>query len=190
MSTIIAGHFDTQDAANEGVLALKRAGFADADLQSFYVTPRGMRGNVPVMDNEQPSVGTEGAGGKAAVSAVVGGAVGLAAGVAAAPLAGPAAAAAGAIAGAGVGAYGGSLIGGVMGSGGGEVEAKAEHHEPIERQSGMMVAVCADRIGEEPAIKTLRAAGARDIERATGEWRNGSWADFKAAELPQFVDQT
>src|SRR4051812_38660710 len=163
MSTIIAGHFDTQDAANEGVLALKRAGFADADLQSFYVSPPGVRGNVPVIDNEQPQVGTEGAGRKAAVSAVVGGAVGLAAGIAAAPLAAPAAAAAGAIAGAGVGAYGGSLIGGVAGSGGGRVEQKAERGERLERRSGMMLAVCADRIGAEQAIQLLRAAGAADI---------------------------
>jgi hypothetical protein len=189
MSTIIAGRFDTQDAANDALSALQSAGFSERDVQSFYISPPGMHGNLPVVDDEQPEVGTKGAGAKAATVAAIGGVVGLAAGVAAAPLAAPAAAAAGAIAGAGVGAYGGALVGGVTGSGGGEVEAKAERAEPVERRSGMMVAVRADAVGVEQAIQTLRALGAHDIERATGEWRNGSWADFDAARPPDFVDQ-
>jgi hypothetical protein len=189
MSTIIAGRFETQDAASAAVSALDRAGFAATDVQSFYLTPRGMRGNVPVVDNDQPAVGTEHAGAKAAAGAAVGAAVGLAVGVAAAPLAAPAAAVAGAVAGVGVGAYGGSLIGGVSGSGGGEVEAKAERNEPVERRSGMIVAVRADEAGPERAIQALREAGAEDIERATGEWRNGEWADFDPTSFPDFVDQ-
>jgi hypothetical protein len=186
MSTIIAGRFDTQDEANAAVEALERAGFAQSDMQSFYLTPRGMRGNVPVVDNDQPRVGTEHAGKTAAAGAAVGAALGLAVGVAAAPLAAPAAAAAGAIAGVGVGAYGGSLIGGVSGSGEGQAEAKAEEDEPAERRSGMMVAVRADA-REELAIQTLRQAGALEIERATGEWRDGEWADFDPTELPEVV---
>ena len=188
MSTIIAGHFDTQDAADQALSLLSRAGFSSTDVQTFFVSPAGMRGNLPVVDNEQPPVGTEGAGARAGKAAAIGGAVGLAAGLAAAPLAAPAAAAAGALAGAGVGAYTGSLIGGVTGSGGGEVEDKAEHGKRIERRSGMMVAVCADRLGEQQAIATLRQAGARDIERATGQWRNGEWVDFDSARLPEFVE--
>jgi hypothetical protein len=50
--------------------------------------------------------------------------------------------------------------------------------------------VCADGIGADRAISALRAAGAADIERATGEWRNGAWADFDGASLPDFVDQS
>lgn len=187
MATIIAGRFDTQDAADEGVRALTRAGFAASDVQTFYVSPPGMHGNVPIVDNDQPEVGTEHAASTAAKVAVAGGAVGLAVGLAAAPLAAPAAAVAGAIAGAGVGAYGGALVGSVSGSGGPEGSAKAERLERIERRSGMMVAINADALGADRAIAMLRSAGAVDIERASGEWRGG-WADFDAASLPRFID--
>src|SRR4051794_623463 len=170
MSTIVAGRFDTQEAATAAIDALERAGFARGDAQSFYVTPRGMRGNVPIVDNEQREVGTSHAGEKAVKGALVGGAVGLAAGVGAAPLAVPGALAAGVIAGAGVGAYTSSLGGAVTGSGGGRIEEKAERGEPIERGSGMFVAVNADALGSDKAVQALRDAGAQDIERANGEW--------------------
>jgi hypothetical protein len=188
MSTIIAGHFDTQEAASEAIDALTRAGFGTSDVQSFYVSPPGMHGNTPIVDNEQPEVGTRHAGPKAAAGAVVGGVVGLAGGIAAAPLAAPAAVAAGAIAGAGVGAYGGSLIGGAGGSGDSETKAKAERGEPIERHSGMMVAACVDTLGADAAIDAFRAAGAREIERASGEWRDGQWTDFDPTRRPQFIE--
>ena len=187
MSTIIAGRFDTQEHADAAMAALARAGFTRRDMQSFYISPPGMHGNVPIIDNEQPEVGTRRAPEKAAVVAAVGGAVGLAAGLAAAPLAAPAAAVAGAIAGAGVGAYGGSLIGSMHGSGGGQVEAKAARGEPIERRSGIMVAVCADTSGADRAIEALRASGAQDIERATGVWNEGEWLDFDPNSRPDFV---
>lgn len=187
MSTIIAGRFDTQDAANAAVETLQRAGFAAGDVQSFYLSPPGMHGNVPIVDDEQPQVGTQGAGKKAMTGALIGGAVGLAAGIAAAPLAAPAAAAAGALGGAGVGAYTSSLAGTLAGSGGGEVEDKAMHDEPIERHSGMMVVINADAKGADAAIAALRTAGAYEIERATGEWRNGGWADFDPNTRPELV---
>ncbi|HEX2827363.1 MAG TPA: hypothetical protein VHP37_13525 [Burkholderiales bacterium] len=188
MSTIIAGRFDTQEHADAGMAALERAGFTRRDLQSFYISPPGMHGNLPIVDNEQPEVGTRHAGAKAAAGAVVGGAVGLAAGIAAAPLAAPAAAVAGAIAGTGVGAYGGSLIGSMQGAGGGEIERKAERGEPVERRSGILVAVCADTSGADRAIEALRAAGAQDIEHATGVWNEGEWLDFDPLSRPQLVD--
>jgi hypothetical protein len=188
MSTIIAGRFDTQEHADEGMAALERAGFTSRDLQSFYISPPGMHGNVPIVDNEQPEVGTRHAGAKAAAGAVLGGAVGLAAGIAAAPLAAPAAAAAGAIAGTGVGAYGGSLIGSMQGSGGGEIERKAERGEPVERRSGILVAVCVDTYGADRAIQALRGSGAQDIERATGVWSEGEWIDFDPTGRPDFID--
>ena len=79
MATIIAGRFHTQDAANEAVSALERAGFSARDLQSFYISPPGMHGNVPVVDNDQPQVGTEHAGAKALTGAAVGALAGVAA---------------------------------------------------------------------------------------------------------------
>jgi hypothetical protein len=99
-----------------------------------------------------------------------------------------AAAVAGAIAGTGVGAYGGSLIGSMQGAGGGEVERKAERGEPIERRSGILVAVCVDAFGADRAIQALRASGAHDIERATGVWSEGEWIDFDPTRRPDFID--
>jgi hypothetical protein len=189
MATIIAGRFDTQDAANQALDALERAGFSRSNMQAFYLSPPGQHGNVPVVDNEHPPVGTHGAGKKAIAGALVGGAAGLAAGLAAAPLAVPAAAAVGALSGAGVGAYGSSLAGAVSGSGGGEVEQKAMNDEIVERHSGMMLAVNADATGgADNAVQLLRQAGAVQLERAEGEWRDGEWVDFDPLKRPEFID--
>ena len=187
MATIIAGRFETQDDANAAADALKSAGFADTHIQVFYVSPPGMHGNVPIVDNEQPEVGTDDAGRTAVKGALIGAAAGLAVGVLAAPLAVPAAAGAAALAGAGVGAYGSSLAGAVTGAGDSETEEKAERGEPIERHSGMLVAVMADG-NIDRAIDTLRAAKGSEIERAEGEWRDGGWADFSPFARPVLVE--
>ena len=42
--------------------------------------------------------------------------------------------------------------------------------------------------GEEIAIRTLREAGAMDIERATGTWQDGEWKDFDPVAPVQLVD--
>ena len=187
MSTIIAARFDTQEDADGAVAALTRDGFTGSDIQTFYLSPAGMHGDAPVVDNERTPVATEGGGRRAAAAAAVGGAVGLAAGIAAAPVVAPAIAVGAAIAGAGVGGYGGALIGGVTGSAGDE---KGETGERIERRAGIMVAICADTVGSDKAISGLRAAGALDIERATGTWRDGAWVDFDPNNLPDFIDAT
>lgn len=51
-----------------------------------------------------------------------------------------------------------------------------------EPAGGPMVAVCVDRPGSEAAaILILSRCGAREIERAQGEWRDGGWADYDPA---------
>jgi hypothetical protein len=42
-----------------------------------------------------------------------------------------------------------------------------------------MIAVNVDRQGMElRALNVLKRCGARDVGRAEGEWRDGSWRDF------------
>jgi hypothetical protein len=190
MSTIIAGRFATQEAAASAVEALQSAGIERNSISSFYVTPPGQHGNLPVVDNPGPSaVGTEEAGPSAIRSAAAGGAVGAAVGaVIGAALDAPVTTGVGALAGAGVGAYGGSLRGAVRGAGGGEVAEMAREGDPLEHASGTMVAVRADRANvEDQAIAVLRRAGAEDLERATGDWRDGTWADFDPHRTPQLI---
>jgi hypothetical protein len=51
--------------------------------------------------------------------------------------------------------------------------------DPADRPDGPMLAVCTDRPGSEAAaIAVLGAFGARKIERAEGNWRDGGWADY------------
>ena len=187
MAIIIAGRFDTQDAANQALDALERGGFGRTDMQSFYLTPPGQHHVQPLGGDAHHDEGTKHAGKTAAVGAAIGAAVGLAAGVAAAPIAAPAIAGAAAIAGAGVGAYGSSLRGALAGTEDGEVD-KASREEPVERRGGMMVAVRADDRTDN-AVQTLRTAGAYQIERATGEWRDGGWADFDPTKPPELIEK-
>ena len=55
--------------------------------------------------------------------------------------------------------------------------ASVEH--PVESRGGRMIAVCVDRVGtEKTAASVLRANNAREVGRAEGVWRDGSWRDF------------
>jgi hypothetical protein len=92
---------------------------------------------------------------------------------------------AGAAVAAGVGAFGGSLIG-TLNKLGEEVppdqehaaEKAAEEHTPP-RRAGMLVAVAADAADlQDKAAEVLRAHGAMDIERSSGEIAGGDWVDF------------
>lgn len=188
MSHIIAARFETQDAANHALEELHRVGFAVDEAFTFYLTPPGQHGELPLGGDAHHDEGTKHAGGKAAAGAAIGGAAGLAIGVVAGALAAPPAlAAGGALAGAGVGAYGSALAGALKGSRGGEQE-KASEEEPVERPAGMMVAACVDREGmEDAAIRALRGAGAEQVERAQGEWRDGQWTNFDPTKPPEFV---
>lgn len=48
-----------------------------------------------------------------------------------------------------------------------------------EEAGGPMLAVCVDRPGTEAAaILILSRCGAREIERAEGDWRDGGWRDY------------
>lgn len=184
MSTIIAGRFEQSEQSDHAIEALVGHGVARSDISVFYVTPAGQHDATPIGGDEQESPGTERAdnvaGKGAAIGTVGAGAVGVAVGVIAGlavPMIGVAALGAAA-----AGAYGGSLAGAMSGT----MDAGPD----MIRHAGMLVAVHAIGIDEEMIIATLRTSGALDLERATGTWVDGEWADFDPTQRPQRIDAT
>jgi hypothetical protein len=56
------------------------------------------------------------------------------------------------------------------------------------RHGGIMVAAHAPTPGSrDEAVRTLRSAGALDVETAQGEWHQGRWADFDPTVPPARV---
>jgi hypothetical protein len=188
MARIIAGRFHTQAQADAALTALEKAGFAQEDRTSFYLSAPGQHDLQPMGgDTEHHSEGTKDAGKTAVAGGAIGGVAGLALGTAAAAALEPGFTAVAAAAGAGVGAYAGALAGGVTGSRQSDPR-QATHEEPVERNAGIMVAVRTDGEGtEDRAIQTLRGHGALEIERAEGDWRDGAWSDFDPLRTPRLV---
>lgn len=179
MARIIAGRFHTQAEADAVLHALSAAGLERSDYTSFYTSPPGQHDLQPLGgDAEHHSEGTKHAGKTAAAGSAIGGVAGLAVGTAAAAAMAPGFTAIAAAAGAGVGAYAGALAGGLTGSRQSDPQA-ATPEEPAELDAGVIVAVHVDsEDSENRAIRVLREQRALDLERAEGEWRDGSWADF------------
>jgi hypothetical protein len=188
MARIIAGRFDTQAEADRAIDALKAAGFQPDEYTCFYLSPAGQHASYPIGGDAHHDEGTKESGKKAAAVAAVGSVTGLAVGtVTGAALGEPGLTAAAAIAGAGIGGYVGALAGGLTGSRSGDPR-QATPEEPVERAAGMMVAVRAERAGTEAqAVDVLRAAGAIEVERAEGTWRDGTWVDFDPARTPELI---
>jgi hypothetical protein len=174
MARIIAGRFDATSAADAALEDLKREGFARQEVDTFYVSPPGQHDLTRVGGDVHSSAGSRYAGRGAIIGAVVGLVVGALAGAVLASSHGTPALAIAAGLGALIGAFAGTMN---SVRGGRRSEATREH--PVEPRGGRMVAVCVDRAGTEgSAIDILRRHGARDISRAFGEWRDGSWKDF------------
>jgi len=191
MAAIIAGMLETQPKADSAIDALRAEGFGENDITSFYLNPPGMHATYPIGGDTHHDAGTKDAGKTAAAGATVGGLTGLALGTVAGAAAEPGLTAIAAIAGAGVGAYVGSLAGGLAGTEAPEPR-EATSKEPVERDAGILVAVCVDRTGkEQEAIEVLRAHGAHGIERASGVWSDGAtpaWTDFDPRRPVRLVD--
>lgn len=71
-----------------------------------------------------------------------------------------------------------------------ETEEYACHaaRHPASPRVTLCVAVCAERPGIEPAaIAILGASGARIIERAEGEWRDGTWTGYDAGNASEIL---
>lgn len=175
MSRIICGKFDRSVDADGALAALKRDGFARQEVDAFYVGPPGQNAMTPVGgDAPHSSEGSRNAGVGSAIGAAIGLVVGLAVGLVGAIDLGPPTVPLAALLGALVGAFAGAMA---TVRGGRKAQASIEH--PVETRGGRMIAVCVDRAGTERlAIEALRANNARDLARAEGVWRDGSWRDF------------
>lgn len=189
MASIIAARFETQAQADSAVGALTAAGIAQADRTVFYLNPAGQHAQYPIGGDAHHDEGTRESGKTAGAGAAIGSITGLALGtVTGAALGEGGLMAAAAIAGAGIGGYVGSLAGGLAGARSGDAR-DASIEEPVERASGMMVAVhLSGSTGEDEVLRVFRSQGALEIERADGEWRDGTWADFDARRTPRLVD--
>lgn len=177
MATIIAGHFALQTQAQQAVDELTHAGFPQAHICAFYLTPPERHYAHPADDRHKMPAGPQSDNPGLARGEAAGAATGAAVGAIASPLTGPV----GPVVGALVGAHAGSLVGTLSRTAGTEA--------PVVRQSGMLVAVEVDDEADQArAIDTLRALGATDIERADGTIADGDWSDFDATSAPILVD--
>lgn len=174
MTRIVAGRFDRTLDAEAVLQALRREGFGPQEIDSFYVAPPGQHAITPVGGDVHSDAGARKAGVGAGIGALIGLIVGLAVGMVAALELGPPTIALAALAGSLVGAFAGAMA---KLRGGSKREASREH--PVEPMGGRMIAVNVDRPGTESrAAALLRQHGARDVGRAEGDWRDGSWRDF------------
>ena len=185
MANILAARVDTQAEAERLITALRTAGIAPEDVTSFYLNPPGRHAEYAIGGDAHHDEGTKHSGKTAAAGAAVGGIAGAALGTAVAAAADPGLAAVAGLAAAGVGAYAGSLAGGLTGARAGDPR-KATVDEPVEREAGVMVAVRVDS-NEDDTLQVLRTHGAGDVERTTGEWRDGAWIDFDPRRTSQRI---
>jgi hypothetical protein len=174
MSRIVAARFERSVDADAALEELKRAGFARHEVDSFAVNPPGQHGLHPAGGDSYSDAGARDAGVGAALGALIGLPIGIAAGVMGAidfgTLSIPLTAALGAL----VGAFAGAMA---RLHGASQREATPAH--PVEMPAGRMIAVLVERPATEPrAIDILKRHGARDLGRAEGDWRDGSWRDF------------
>jgi hypothetical protein len=188
MSLIVAARFTTFPAAESAAERLFGQGFVEEDVSLFFVNPRGQHARYPIGgDVNKDAASTDapkGAGMGVTIGAVIGAVVGV--GIFAAfssPLLVSLIAA-------GVGAYVGSLIGAMSRTRGGGKHPHEErvHHET--RGSGVLLAVHVTPETQIAAAHTLREAGGAEIERATGRWQHGKWADFDPTRAPVELDES
>ena len=180
MSTIIAGGFANIEYGNRALQRLSEAGVDPEYICTYRVNPPGMHDRTPIGGDRDASPGARHEHDNAAKGAAIGAAAGIAAAAVMTPFLGPA----GIAAGAGVGAYTASLVGGLKGT---DHEAQPGHEDF--RPAEMQVAVNADAAGaEEAALKRIfEESGAWQVERASGTWSDGVWADFDPATRPYLI---
>jgi hypothetical protein len=183
MSTIIAGHFQTQEDVDVARQALADAGFAQERISAFYLSQPGQHDMTPIGGDNIQSPGAKETPAGVLKGEATGGAVGVLIGAATSPLTGLA----GPIIGGLVGAHVGSLFSFSKMKEAGEAEEGGA--APVEvRHAGMIVAVAFDDAGlEGKAVDVLRRLGALQVERARGNIVDGDWADFDASSPPDLL---
>jgi hypothetical protein len=195
MSTIIAARFTTFHEAEDAAQRLFAKGFLEDDVTLFYVTPSGQHARLAAGGDHHADAGardaSKGAGKGVTIGAVVGAAVGAAifAGFAASLLVCAIAA--------GVCAYVGSLVGAMSHSRSGKLPrgnaAGADNHGSANaidtRRSGVLAAVHVTPETQADVANILRESGGMEVERASGQWREGKWADFDPTVPPTPVNE-
>jgi hypothetical protein len=183
MSLIVAARFTTFPAAEDAAQRLFNSGFVEEDVTLFFVNPRGQHARHPLGGDTGTDASAreapKGAGKGVAIGAALGAVIG--AGIFAffgSPLLVSVIAA-------GVGAYVGSLVGAMSHTRDSDKLGRREifHHET--RDSGVLVAVHVSPDSQYDAARILRDAGGAAIERATGRWQQGRWADFDPTQPPR-----
>lgn len=204
---IVAARFATFAEADHVAQALQRGGFPAGDITSFFVNPAGQHSIYPLGGDKFADRGTRKSRKGAIVAAVLGAVAGAALGallfaifdipailVIALSL---------------VGAYGGSLMGALGATRDATPEGTASHlrgragdsgarapegavARPVVRPedthpSGVLVAVKVMPATVELARRLLSENGGQDVERAEGEWRNGTWTDFDPLKVPPYT---
>ena len=186
MSLIVAARFITFAEAENAAQALFDNGFEEANVSIFFVNPPGMHHALRAGGDEYADRGAQPAHASVITGAGIGAAIGIAIGiglVAVLDLQPVVAAIAG-----GVGAYGGSLIGALKG-----MRATPQRRDPgasmDTRPSGVLLAVHVELGTETFASNLLKNHGGRDVERASGRWRDGKWMDFDPVVPPVLSDK-
>jgi hypothetical protein len=193
MSTIIAGRFTTFPEAESAAARLFARGFLEEDVTLFYVSPSGQHARFGVGGDHDADAGARhasaGAGKGVTIGAVLGAIVGAAIfAVFKAPIIVAAIAA-------GIFAYVGSLAGAMSHSRSGKraQATSSDNHGSANavdaRQSGVMLAVHVSPETQADAADILRDAGGMEVERASGQWRQGKWADFDPTIPPRPITE-
>ncbi|MGH8778267.1 hypothetical protein [Paraburkholderia sp.] len=188
MSLIVAARYTTFPSAEQAARHLFESGFVEEDVTLFFVNPRGQHARFPVGEDMNkdpvPVDAPKGAGKGVTIGAVAGAVVGVAIFAAfAAPLLIS-------IIAAGVGAYVGSLVGAMLHRRDGD---RPGHHEFVHREvrgSGVLLAVHVSTDTQQQAARVLRDTGGVEVERASGRWQQGRWADFDPTRTPAPLDRT
>lgn len=187
MSLIVAARYTTFPSAEDAAQRLFESGFVEEDVTLFFVNPRGQHARHPIggdMNKDPASVDApKGAGKGVTIGAVVGAIVGVAIfATFAAPLLVS-------IIAAGVGAYIGSLIGAMSHTRRGGRLAHREKGPHEEHSSGVLLAVHVSPDTQQVAARVLRDTGGVEVERASGRWQQGRWADFDPTRTPTPLDR-
>lgn len=180
MSLIVAGRFTTFPIAEAAAEKLYAEGFVEEDVNLFFVNPRGQHARHGVHSVGAPPAASPHHTRNITAGAVAGAVVGVvifSAFSAALPSV---------VIAAGVGAWIGARIGASVGAKSTAQPTLAHreivHHET--RNSGVLLSVHVCYENQDCAAQLLRDAGATDIERASGQWHDGHWADFDPTRAP------
>ncbi|RQH08486.1 hypothetical protein [Paraburkholderia dinghuensis] len=184
MSLIVAGRFTTFPAAEAVAEKLYERGFVEEDVNIVFVNPRGQHAHahhaMPIAAPREPALTWQHLSHNVVADAVAGAVVGIAI------FAGMSASLPMVVIAAGVGACLGAWIGMMVSR-----QQAAEHHERVLREtrnSGVLLSVHVTPESQAVAADVLRESHAADIERASGRWQGGHWADFDPTRSPEPYD--